>query len=86
MEECVLGITSQSMVSRKLPAPFSLGPHTYPLENAQLTCLPELKFVVAAVYTNYTTKIIDDEDIEPLDSYSLGPKGDKLILHFEKVI
>ncbi|KAE9371836.1 cytochrome P450 [Stipitochalara longipes BDJ] len=45
----------------------------------------ELKLVVAAVYTNYTTKIIDDEGIEQLDSYSAGPKGDKLILQFEKV-
>jgi hypothetical protein len=85
VEECVLGITSQNLVSRKSSGPFPLGPHTYALENAQLTSLPELKFVVVAVYTNYTTTIIDDEDIEQLDSYSLGPKGDKLILQFEKV-
>ncbi|PMD29966.1 putative cytochrome P450 [Hyaloscypha variabilis F] len=47
--------------------------------------LIELKFVVAAIYTNYTTKIIDDKDMEQLDSYSAGPKGEKLILQFEKV-
>ncbi|KAN0096812.1 putative cytochrome P450 [Hyaloscypha variabilis] len=46
----------------------------------------ELKFVVAAIYTNYLTRIIDDEDMEQLDSYSAGPKGDKLILQFEKVL
>jgi cytochrome P450 len=45
----------------------------------------ELKLVVAAIYSNYTTRIIDDEEIEQLDSYSSGPKGDKLILQFEKV-
>lgn len=45
----------------------------------------ELKIVVAAIYTNYTTKIIDDGDIEQLDAYSAGPKGDKLILQFKKV-
>ena len=45
---------------------------------------PELKFVVAAIYTNYTTKIIDDEDIEQLDGYVCGPKGEKLILQFER--
>jgi hypothetical protein len=44
----------------------------------------ELKLVVAAIYTNYTTRIVDDEDIEQLDSYSSGPKGDKLILQFER--
>jgi cytochrome P450 len=48
-----------------------------------LICQPELKLVVAAIYTNYTTKIIDEEDIEQLDSYSAGPKGDKLVLQFE---
>lgn len=46
--------------------------------------VPELKFVVAAIYTNYTTKIIDDEDMEQLDGYVGGPKGEKLILQFER--
>jgi hypothetical protein len=45
---------------------------------------PELKFVVAAIYTNYTTKIIDHEDMEQLDAYVGGPKGEKLILQFER--
>jgi hypothetical protein len=45
---------------------------------------PELKFVVAAIYTNYTTKIIDDEDMEQLDGYVGGPKGEKLILQFDR--
>jgi unspecific monooxygenase len=44
----------------------------------------ELKLVVAAIYTNYTTTIVDDEDIEQLDSYSSGPKADKLILQFKR--
>jgi unspecific monooxygenase len=52
---------------------------------SQLICQSELKIVVAAIYTNYTTKIIDDGDIEQLDAYSAGPKGDKLILQFKKV-
>ena len=43
-----------------------------------------MKFVVAAIYTNYTTKIIDDEDMEQLDGYVGGPKGDKLILQFDR--
>jgi cytochrome P450 len=56
-----------------------------PLSYSKLIFQSELKFVVAAIYSNYTTKIIDDEEIEQLDSYSSGPKGDKLILQFEKV-
>lgn len=51
----------------------------------QLNRKPELKLVVAAIYTNYTTKIIDDKGMEQLDAYSAGPKGDDLILQFEKV-
>lgn len=45
---------------------------------------PELKFVVAAIYTNYITKIIDDADMEQLGGYFSGPKGQKLILQFER--
>jgi len=44
----------------------------------------ELKFVAAAIYTNYTTKIIDDMDMEHLGGYFSGPKGQKLILQFER--
>ena len=43
-----------------------------------------MKFVVAAIYTNYTTEIIDGEDMEQLDGYVAGPKGGKLILQFER--
>lgn len=41
--------------------------------------------MVVAIYTNYTTKVIDGEDMEQLDGYVTGPKGEKLILKFEKV-
>lgn len=50
----------------------------------QLTRAPELKFAVAALYTNYTTKIIDDKDMERVDGYVSGPKGEKLILRFAR--
>ncbi|KAH8679549.1 cytochrome P450 [Tricladium varicosporioides] len=43
----------------------------------------ELKFVVAAIYSNYTTRIVDDAGIEQMDGYAVGPKGDKLIVQFE---
>jgi hypothetical protein len=44
-----------------------------------------MKLLVAAIYTNYTTKIVDDDGIEQIDSYTAGPRGEKLILRFERV-
>lgn len=43
----------------------------------------ELRFVLAAIYTNYRTKIVEDVDMECFDGYISGPKGDKLLLRFE---
>lgn len=44
----------------------------------------EMKLVVAAIYTNYITSVVDDEGIEQGDGYSTGPKGNRLVLHFER--
>ncbi|KAL3423785.1 cytochrome P450 3A12 [Phlyctema vagabunda] len=46
----------------------------------------EIKLVIAAVYSNFTTHIVDDEGIEQLDGYTCGPVSNKLILRFEKVV
>ncbi len=45
----------------------------------------EMKLVVAAVYTNYTTEIVDAEGIEQADTFISGPIGEKLVLRFKKV-
>lgn len=45
----------------------------------------EIKLLVAAVYTNWTTEIVDDEGIEEIDAYTTRPKGDRLILQFRHV-
>jgi len=42
----------------------------------------EMKLAVAAIYTNFSTILIDDENIEATDAYTVKPKGDKLILRF----
>ncbi|KAL3456901.1 cytochrome P450 [Aspergillus heterothallicus] len=48
--------------------------------------LQEIKLVMAAVYTNYTTSIVDDESIEQdLKEFISLPKGRKLMLKFEPV-
>jgi hypothetical protein len=44
-----------------------------------------MKLVIAAIYTNYTTYIIDDEGIEQSISMIAVPGGDKLILGFNRI-
>ncbi|MCJ1388471.1 hypothetical protein MMC18_001318 [Xylographa bjoerkii] len=44
-----------------------------------------LKLIIASIYTNYTTTIVDDEGIEQMDTYTARPVGDKLILQFHRV-
>ena len=44
-----------------------------------------MKLAVAAIYTNFRTTIVDDENIEAIDAYTVNPTGDKLILKFESV-
>ncbi|KAL8648528.1 MAG: hypothetical protein Q9226_005954 [Calogaya cf. arnoldii] len=46
--------------------------------------MQELKYVTAAVYTNFTTTIIDDTGIEQEDGYTAGPKGNQLTLKFAR--
>jgi cytochrome P450 len=46
--------------------------------------MQEMKLLLAAIYTNYTTSIIDDTGIEMIDAYVSGPKGNQLTLRFER--
>jgi len=43
-----------------------------------------MKLVAAAIYTNYTAYIIDDEGIEQVDRMIASPAGEKLILGFNR--
>ena len=45
----------------------------------------EIKLVIAAIYTNYTTTVVDDEGIEQDDGYTVGPVGNKLVLKFRGI-
>ncbi|KAL8916588.1 MAG: hypothetical protein Q9172_006234 [Xanthocarpia lactea] len=42
----------------------------------------ELKYVTAAVYSNFTTSIVNDAGIEQADGYTAGPTGNQLTLKF----
>ncbi|KAE9372550.1 putative cytochrome P450 monooxygenase [Stipitochalara longipes BDJ] len=44
-----------------------------------------LKTIVAAIYTNYETTIVDDEGIEQEDAFLAGPVGRKLVLKVSSV-
>ncbi|KZF24939.1 cytochrome P450 family protein [Xylona heveae TC161] len=46
----------------------------------------EMKLVLASVYSNYTTTIVDDTGIEQGDGYTTGPVGGKLVLKFDAVV
>ncbi|PGG99521.1 unspecific monooxygenase [Blastomyces parvus] len=47
--------------------------------------LQEMKLVVAAIYSNFTSRIVDDEGIEPTDAYSAPPSSNKLVLKLELI-
>ena len=50
-----------------------------------MTFHAEMKLAVAATFTNYTTTVIDDENIEETDAYTVKPRGEKLTLKFSSV-
>ncbi|KAL8763268.1 MAG: hypothetical protein Q9184_000908 [Pyrenodesmia sp. 2 TL-2023] len=54
--------------------------------SGSLTNHPELKFVVAAIYSNFTTTIVDDAGIEQVDGYTGPPAGNQLKLKFTRLV
>ena len=49
--------------------------------------MQEMKLIVAAVYSNFRTRMIVDDGgrIEQVDAYTAGPRGNRLVLAFERV-
>ncbi|KAI0198200.1 cytochrome P450 [Astrocystis sublimbata] len=45
----------------------------------------DMKLVIAAIYSNYTSHIVDDRGIEQTDMYTGHPKANALYLRFEKI-
>ncbi|OTB11170.1 hypothetical protein K445DRAFT_370562 [Daldinia sp. EC12] len=45
----------------------------------------DMKLLIAAIYANYTSHIVDDNGIEPTDAYTGHPKSNSLYLRFERV-
>ncbi|KAI2610294.1 cytochrome P450 [Hypoxylon fragiforme] len=46
----------------------------------------EMKLIIAAIYANYTSHVVDDEGVEPTDAYTGHPKSGSLYLRYERVI
>ena len=44
-----------------------------------------MKYIVAAIYSNYTTAIVDDTLIEQADAYTAPPKNDKLMIRLQRL-
>lgn len=44
-----------------------------------------MKTVVAAIYSNFATEIVNDDGIEAIDAYTVRPTSNKLVLKFEHV-
>ncbi|EXJ81550.1 hypothetical protein A1O1_07614 [Capronia coronata CBS 617.96] len=47
--------------------------------------LQEMKLLVAALYSNWTTEIVDDEGIEEVDAYTTRPTSNRLTLRLMRV-
>lgn len=49
----------------------------------ELTVILEIKLIVAAIYTNFSTLVINDDGVDQMDGYTCGPSAGKLHLRFE---
>ncbi|KAI1473054.1 cytochrome P450 [Daldinia caldariorum] len=45
----------------------------------------DMKLMIAVIYANYTSHIVDDKGIEPTDAYTGRPKSNSLYLRYERV-
>ena len=44
-----------------------------------------MKYIIAALYSNYSTSIVDDTGIDQTDAYTAPPKSDKLMIKLRKL-
>lgn len=47
--------------------------------------MQEIKLIVAGVYSNFRTRVVDASGIEQIDAYIATPRGQRLLLKFERV-
>lgn len=44
-----------------------------------------MKLLIAAIYTSFTTHIVDDTGIDQEDAYIAYPRGYQLLVRYERV-
>ena len=44
-----------------------------------------MKYIIATIYSNYTTVVVDDTGIEQADAYTAPPQSDKLLIRLQKL-
>lgn len=44
-----------------------------------------MKYAIAAIYTNFTTEVVDAEGIEQAEGFTAGPISNKLVLRYTNV-
>lgn len=44
-----------------------------------------MKYAVVALYTNYTSTIVEVSDMRQKDGFTSGPRGDSLMLQWKHV-
>jgi hypothetical protein len=44
-----------------------------------------MKYIITALYSNYSTSIVDDTGMEQSDSYTAPPRSEKLMIRLEKL-
>jgi hypothetical protein len=49
-----------------------------------LTYSAEMKYIIAALYSNHSTTIVDDAGIEQIDAYTAPPASHELLIRLEK--
>jgi hypothetical protein len=65
---------------------FTVSVSRAPLVDADESSDIEMKYILAAIYTNWETVIIDDEGIEQRDFYTAPPKSGRLMIRLNRVI
>lgn len=44
-----------------------------------------IKYVIASIYTNYTTSVVELGSMDLAEGYTAGPKGNKVVLKYQHV-
>lgn len=44
-----------------------------------------MKYILAALYSNYITSVVDDAGIKQVDSYTAPPESEKLLIKLQRL-